>query len=63
MVWYFYIFNNFPSFVVIHTIKGFGLVNKAEVDICLLLKTYKMANTHLKISQYHLPMKLKSKQQ
>ena len=32
MVWY-YLFQNFSQFVVIHTIKGFGIVNKAEVDI------------------------------
>ena len=35
MVWYSHIFNNFPEFVVIHTVKGFGVVNKAEVDIFL----------------------------
>ena len=32
MVWYSYLFNIFPHFVVIHTLKGFGIVNKAEVD-------------------------------
>ena len=32
MVWYFHLFKNFPQFVVIHTVKGFGIVNKAEVD-------------------------------
>ena len=31
MVWYFHLFKNFPQFVVIHTVKGFGIVNKAEV--------------------------------
>ena len=35
MVWYSHIFNNFPEFVVIHTVKGFGVVNKAEVDVFL----------------------------
>ena len=35
MVWYSHIFNNFPAFVVIHTVKGFGVVNKAEVDVFL----------------------------
>ena len=30
VVWYFQLFKNFPQFVVIHTIKGFGIVNKAE---------------------------------
>ena len=32
MVWYSYFFQNFPQFVVIHTVKGFGVVNEAEVD-------------------------------
>ena len=33
MVWYFCLFKNFPQFVVVHTVKGFGIVNKAEVDV------------------------------
>ena len=33
MVWYFHLFKNFPQFVVIHTVKGFGIVNKAETDV------------------------------
>ena len=32
MVWYSYLFQNFPQFIVIHPVKGFGIVNKAEVD-------------------------------
>ena len=32
MVGYYHLFKNFPQFVVIHTVKGFGIVNKAEVD-------------------------------
>ena len=32
MVWYSHLFQNFPQFVVIHMVKGFGVVNKAEVD-------------------------------
>ena len=35
MVWYCHLFKNFPQFVVIHTVKGFGVVNKAEVDVSL----------------------------
>ena len=35
MVWYFLLLKNFPQFVVIHTVKGFGIVNKAEVDVSL----------------------------
>ena len=33
MIWYSHLFKNFPQFVVIHTVKGFGVVNKAEVDV------------------------------
>ena len=32
MLWYFYFFKNFPQFVVIHTVKGFSVINRAEVD-------------------------------
>ena len=35
MVWYFHLFKNFPQFVVIHTVKGFSVVNEAEVDVFL----------------------------
>ena len=40
VVWYSHLFKNFPQFVVIHTIKGFGLVNKAEVDVFLELSCF-----------------------
>ena len=40
MVWYSHLLNNFPQFVVIHTVKGFGLVNKTEVDIFLELSYF-----------------------
>ena len=33
VVWYSHLFQNFPQFVVVHTVKGFGIVNKAEVDV------------------------------
>ena len=35
MVWYSHLFQNFPQFIVIHTLKGFEIVNKAEIDIFL----------------------------
>ena len=35
MVWNSHLFQNFPQFVVIHTVKGFGIINKAEVDVFL----------------------------
>ena len=37
MVWYSHLFQNFPQFVMIHTVKGFDLVNKAEIDVFLEL--------------------------
>ena len=33
VVWYSHLFKNFPQFVVIHTVKGFSVVNEAEVDV------------------------------
>ena len=35
MVWYSYLFKNFQQFIVIHIVKGFGIVNEAEVDVFL----------------------------
>ena len=35
MVWYSHLLMNFPQFVVIHTVKGFGIINEAEVDVFL----------------------------
>ena len=40
MVWYSRLLKNFPQFVVIHTVKGFGIVNKAEVDVSLELSCF-----------------------
>ena len=40
MVWYSQLFKNFPEFVVIHTVKGFGIVNEAEVDVFLELSCF-----------------------
>ena len=33
MDWYSHLFQNFPQFIVIHTVEGFGIVNKAEIDV------------------------------
>ena len=33
VVWYSHLLKNFPQFIVIHTVKGFGIVNKAEIDV------------------------------
>ena len=40
MVWYSRLFQNFPQFLVIHTVKGFGIVNKAEIDVFLELSCF-----------------------
>ena len=40
MVWYSHLFQNFPQFVVIHTVKGFGVISKAEVDVLLELSCF-----------------------
>ena len=40
VVWYSHLFQNFPQFVVIHTVKSFGVVNKAEVDVFLELSRF-----------------------
>ena len=40
MVWYYNLFKNFPQFVVIHRVNGFGIVNKAEIDIFLELSCF-----------------------
>ena len=40
MVWYSQLFQNFPQLIVIHTVKGFGIVNKAEIDAFLELSCF-----------------------
>ena len=40
MVWYSHLLKNFPQFVVIHTVKSFGIVNKAEIDVFLELPCF-----------------------
>ena len=40
MVWYSHLFQNFRQFILIHTVKGFGIVNKAEVDVFLELSCF-----------------------
>jgi len=40
VVWYSHVFQNFPQFIVIHTVKGFGIVNKAEVYVFLELSSF-----------------------
>src|SRR5574337_99081 len=40
VVWCSHLFQNFPQFIVIHTVKGFGVVNKAEIDVFLELSCF-----------------------
>ena len=40
MVWYSHLFQNFPQFIVIHTVKSFGIVSKAEIDVFLELSCF-----------------------
>ena len=40
MVWYSHLFQNFPQFIASHTVKGFGIVNKAEIDVFLGLSCF-----------------------
>ena len=40
MVWYSHIFQNFPQFIVIHKVEGFGIENKAEIDVFLELSCF-----------------------
>ena len=74
MVWYCYLLKNFPQFVVIHTVKGFGIVKKAEADVFLELSFFfddppdvsnlisgssAFANTSLKIWKFTVHILLK----
>ena len=49
MICYSHLFQNFPQFVVIHTVKDFGIVNKAEVDVFLKLSSFLMIQQMLAI--------------
>ena len=40
MVWHSHLFLNFPQFIVIHTVKGFGIVNKEEIDVFMELSCF-----------------------
>ena len=44
MAWYSHLFQNFPQFIVMHTVKGFGIVNKAEIDVLNVLRRHKFCN-------------------
>ena len=40
VVWYSHLFQNFPQFIVVHTVKAFGIVNKADIDVFLELSCF-----------------------
>ena len=49
VVWYSHLFQNFPQFIVIHTVKCFGIVNKAEIDVFLDSLAFSMIQWILEI--------------
>ena len=49
VLWYSLLFQNFPQFIVIHTVKGFGIVNKEEIDVFLELFAFLMIQPMLAI--------------
>ena len=49
VVWYYHLFQNFPQFIVIQTVKGFGIVKKAEIDVFLKLFCFSMIQRLLAI--------------
>ena len=49
VVWYSHLFQNFPQFIVIHTVEGFGTVSKAEIDVFLELSCFLMIQWMLAI--------------
>ena len=57
VVWYSHLLKNFPQFVVIHTVKGFGVVNEAKVDVLgvgFLLLEVVFGSTHVfKVDEVH----------
>ena len=50
VVWYPHFFQNFPQFIVIHIVKGFGIVNKAEIDVFLELSCFFYSTDYIQIS-------------
>ena len=50
MIWYSHLFKNFPQFVVIYTVKGFGVVNEADIDIFLELSCF--FNDPIEVKEY-----------
>ena len=53
VVWYSHFFQNFPQFIVIFIVKGFGIVNKAEIDVSLELSCFFDDAADLAITRFH----------
>ena len=51
MVWYSHLFQDFPQFIVIHTVTGFGIVNKAEIDVFLELSSFLISLKYIKLTK------------
>ena len=51
MVWYSHFFQNFPQFNVIHTVKGFGIVNQAEIDVFLERSSFLIPLKYIKLTE------------
>ena len=49
VVWHSYLFQNFPQFIVIHTVKGLGIINKAEIDVFLELYCFNYYPTDVQL--------------
>ena len=56
VVWYSHLFQNFPQFIVIHIVKGFGIVNKAEVDVFLELSRFFNGDTVYPTLAYYVTL-------
>ena len=54
VVWYSHLFQNFPQFIVVHTVKGFGLVKKAEIDVFLELLLFQMIQRYWQFDLWFL---------
>ena len=63
MVWYSHLFKNFPQFIVLHTVKGFDIVNKAEIDIFLEQKHVYCMGKNVFPHTVHLPNPMASSSQ
>ena len=54
VVWYSHLFQNFPQLIVIHTVKDFGIVNKAEIDVFLELSSFFHDQADVKIVSIYI---------